>query len=167
MLKRLAAALLVALLPACSSAETVVITNDGGGYIDAYNQRAALYRNAGTKVVIDGECMSACARYMSLPKVCTTPKGRFWLHGGTDDNGNLHPQSSREDSLLNETPKAVALQDRYGVYRYGTVKKRPKALVVPLEPGVERVYEAVKTRRGTVWQVWLRVRADKLVPRCS
>lgn len=55
----------------------ITITRDEGGLKHIYEQRVAVARVAGERVIIDGVCASACTLYLTLPagQVCATPLG--------------------------------------------------------------------------------------------
>jgi len=74
------ACLILCLAPA---AATVLIRDDPGGLMDAYEQKYRRLRAAGTSVAIDGTCESACTLALShLPasKLCVTPRARLGFH---------------------------------------------------------------------------------------
>jgi hypothetical protein len=83
MLHRFAWALLFVLLPLrnviAEAAAPIVVTHDNGGHL---GERAAEIRRlhaAGTKIVIDGRCASACTFYLSL-NPCVTERAVFGFH---------------------------------------------------------------------------------------
>jgi len=144
----------------------VVIKNDEGGIIDNYNMRFDSLERSGLKVIIDGYCMSACTRFMKLRNVCVRANAYFYFHAASVDDVVL-PQVSRQDSLRTDLPEAFRLQEKYNVFRYGLVQRRPAAKVY-LEKDVERVYQSIwddAPKRGP-FQVWLKVKATKFVKPC-
>jgi hypothetical protein len=166
MFKRLLAAAVLAVVSTSSPArERVVITYDGGGRVAEYNRKWAEYARSHTRVVVDGRCISACARYMSLPSVCATTRGYFYLHGVTYENV-VYRQDGIEDSRKYDTARGFALESRYDTFSMGVVPTRP-ARVVALEPGISKVYHSISESGGPPYQVFLRVKATLLVPPCQ
>jgi hypothetical protein len=58
-----------------------LIDNDQGGYMGSYERTAGLM--AGTKVIIDGSCMSACTMFLRTDyqlDLCITSKAMFGFH---------------------------------------------------------------------------------------
>jgi hypothetical protein len=68
-------------MPPASAA--MIITADGGGPINQYEQRYATVRATGEYVVIDGRCFSACTMVLGLvprDRVCVTARARLGFH---------------------------------------------------------------------------------------
>lgn len=67
--------------PPCNE-NPCVIQFDGGGYISSYEELSRRVRLTGWRIVIDGECYSACAILAdrARPFVCLTYKARFFFH---------------------------------------------------------------------------------------
>jgi hypothetical protein len=147
------------------SASTVQITADYGGQVSDYIRRWKEYNLNRTHVIIDGMCASACARYMTLPNVCATSRGWFYFHGMTGSDGRLMLQESIDDSMTWETRKAVALERKYGAFAFHIVKTPPAKLSVRKEDGVYIVHLRPPSGED-YFQKFLKVRANKLVPRC-
>lgn len=66
-----------------AGAATVRIENDHGGRIGTYMRRFRDLRDSGEKVVIDGDCVSACTLllgYIPKDRICVTSKARFGFH---------------------------------------------------------------------------------------
>lgn len=62
---------------------TVRIVHDGGGRIGTYMDRYRRLRDSGERVIIDGDCISACTlviRYVPRERVCVTAKARLGFH---------------------------------------------------------------------------------------
>jgi hypothetical protein len=88
------------------------IAEDRGGQIGTYMQAFATLRTSGEKVVIDGNCLSACTLVLGLiPKsrVCATSRARFGFHAAWMPNEEGQPITSRSgtDALWNIYPGAV------------------------------------------------------------
>jgi hypothetical protein len=72
--------LAAAVVPA---AATVRISEDRGGQIGQYLQTFALLRASGERVVIDGNCLSACTLVLGIiprNRICATNRARFGFH---------------------------------------------------------------------------------------
>lgn len=147
------------------SAKTLVIANDRGGSIDAYNQRYQQLKADHVQVVFDGACVSACTRFMTLPDACATPRGAFWFHG-VQSNGRLNIELGKEDSWRWDNPRAWTLENVYNTFAMGYVSSRP-APVIALQHGMDRVFVPIRTEDGSpLFQEFLRVQAALLVPPC-
>lgn len=70
----------------------LVVTFDGGGYLDKYEADAALIKQQNIAVQITGRCYSACTYLADLVRehVCITPNTRFYIHQATE-----HPSGRR------------------------------------------------------------------------
>ena len=62
---------------------TVVIDTDLGGNIQEYQARARNFAGRGVRVVIRGECQSACSLFLGLPGACVEPDAVIRLHAAT------------------------------------------------------------------------------------
>ncbi len=65
------------------AADTVTIRNNPGGDPYKFASQILKLAEAGTKVVIDGKCASACTLYLSRTSgldVCVTPRARIGFH---------------------------------------------------------------------------------------
>jgi hypothetical protein len=73
----------LAMLNASPASATMLIAEDRGGQIGHYLQAFALVRSSGEKVVIDGNCLSACTLVLGLvprERVCATSRARLGFH---------------------------------------------------------------------------------------
>jgi|SRR6185437_14372438 len=63
----------------------VVIGDDPGGEVHSFLQKYDRLRAAGTPVILDGECDSACTLVLTLPRgqVCAMPSAVLGFHGGS------------------------------------------------------------------------------------
>jgi hypothetical protein len=71
---------------AASARATVLIGNDPGGPVGGYMQRYASIRDSGERVVVDGECLSACTLVLALvprERICLTTNAVFGFHAAT------------------------------------------------------------------------------------
>src|SRR5262249_36016277 len=70
-------------LSATSASATMRISEDRGGQIGQYLQAFASVRSSGEKVVVDGNCLSACTLVLGLvprERICATDRARFGFH---------------------------------------------------------------------------------------
>ena len=74
--------------------DAIVITQDNGGQIAPYHDRAAQAARLGQVVRIDGMCGSACTIYLGVPKACITPRATLWFHRVTHRDGSPFPRAS-------------------------------------------------------------------------
>ena len=92
--------LLCAAVLACgttSASATMRIAEDRGGQIGRYMQTFALVRSSGERVVVDGNCLSACTLLLGLvprARVCATPRARFGFHAAWMPDSNGRPITS-------------------------------------------------------------------------
>jgi hypothetical protein len=77
------------------------IVDDCGGQLGKYVQAFAKVRSTGERVVIDGDCLSACTMVLGLVpsnQICATSRARFGFHRQRD----VHPQGVAPPSLKAE-----------------------------------------------------------------
>lgn len=73
------------------------IFNDPGGSIDAYQHKYSELRALGTRVVVDGSCLSACTlitSYIPRDRVCVTDRAVLGFHAASlydEASGLLEP----------------------------------------------------------------------------
>ena len=83
-----AVVLTVATLAGVSSASAQFrIADDRGGQIGPYLQQFAMVRESGSRVVIDGTCLSACTLVLgTVPKdrICVTSRANLGFHAAWD-----------------------------------------------------------------------------------
>jgi hypothetical protein len=104
---------------------TMRIAEDRGGQIGHYLQAFATLRTSGEKVVIDGDCLSACTLVLGLiPRehICATPRARFGFHAAwmpdVDGRPVTSPMGTR--ALWNIYPVSV----RHWINRHGGLSRR-------------------------------------------
>jgi hypothetical protein len=91
-------ALLIALVFAgffCNAEQAkseVLIKNDGGGDIPQYIAKYLYLQLSGERVVIDGDCLSACTLALGLlapDRRCFTSKARLGFHAAYEESGTF------------------------------------------------------------------------------
>jgi hypothetical protein len=81
-----------------SARADVRISEDRGGQIGRYLQTFAAVRASGERVVVDGNCLSACTLLLGVvPKsrVCATSRARFGFHAAWMPDEDGRPVTSR------------------------------------------------------------------------
>lgn len=76
-------------VPRCKTVGPCVIRKNNGGILEEFQAAAkAVLETNGLALIIDGDCMSACAVLadMARPKVCITEHAMFWFHKGYNRN---------------------------------------------------------------------------------
>src|SRR3974390_1083055 len=99
-------------LSVTSASATMRISEDRGGQIGQYLQTFAAVRSSGERVVIDGNCLSACTLVLGLvPRShCCPPAGaRFGFHAAwmPDDSGHPVTSPMGTQALWNIYPNSV------------------------------------------------------------
>lgn len=77
---------------------TMRIAEDRGGQIGHYLQAFAMLRSSGEKVVVDGNCLSACTLVLGLiprSRICATPRARFGFHAAWMPDADGTPVTSQ------------------------------------------------------------------------
>jgi hypothetical protein len=95
-----------------SALATVRIVSDRGGQVTKYVQAFAKVRSTGERVVIDGDCLSACTMVLGLVpsnQICATPRARFDFHTASILNNAGQPVASviATQALWNIYPASV------------------------------------------------------------
>jgi hypothetical protein len=108
-----------------SASATMRIAGDRGGQIGQYLQNFAAVRSSGERVVIDGNCLSACTMVLGLipaDHVCATPRARFGFHAAwmPDENGRPVTSPMGTQALWNIYPTPV----RHWISRHGGLSRR-------------------------------------------
>jgi hypothetical protein len=155
---------LLALTSTLSMAQPIVIKNDNGGRVTEYNARWKQYSESSDQIVIDGSCTSACARFMTLPRVCATPQAYFYLHGITYGGGDVDRAAGVADSRQWESKIAFSIQQKYDAFGFG-FENTPPRLEIPKEPGISIVYFYIPSLNK--YQKFLKVRATLFVRPCT
>ncbi len=79
------------------------IAGDRGGQIGPYLQQFAMVRESGEKVVIDGNCLSACTLVLgTVPRdrICVTDRANLGFHAAWNFASNGRPAYSAEGTQL-------------------------------------------------------------------
>jgi len=119
----LCAALLVAgMMPASA---TMRIAEDRGGQIGHYLQAFAMLRSTGEKVIVDGNCLSACTLVLGIipsSQICATENARFGFHAAWMPDRDGHPVTSATGTraLWNIYPASV----RHWINTHGGLSRR-------------------------------------------
>ena len=91
-----------------SASGTMRIVEDHGGQVGKYLQAFTKVRSTGERVIIDGDCLSACTMVLGLvpsKQICVTPRARFGFHAGSMPNSDGRLVTS-----------ALATQALWGIY---------------------------------------------------
>jgi hypothetical protein len=88
--------LLISVAPSASA--TTRIGNDMGGPLGQYLLRFTRIRDSGERVIIDGNCHSACTLVTIIPKerICVTRRAVLGFHAGWVDDRNGNQVTSAE-----------------------------------------------------------------------
>lgn len=91
---------------------TMRIAEDRGGQIGHYLQAFAMLRSSGEKVMIDGNCLSACTLVLGLiprSRICATSRARFGFHAAWMPDADGTPVTSQlgTQALWNIYPSDV------------------------------------------------------------
>ena len=108
-----------------SASATMRIAEDRGGQIGHYLQAFAMVRSSGERVVIDGNCLSACTLVLGLiprGKMCATPRARFGFHAAwmPDSDGRPVTSPMGTQALWNIYPQPV----KHWIDRHGGLSRK-------------------------------------------
>ncbi len=108
-----------------SASATMRISEDRGGQIGHYLQTFAMVRSSGERVVVDGNCLSACTLVLGLvprSRVCATSRARFGFHAAwmPDSDGRPITSPMGTQALWNIYPSYV----RHWISRHGGLSRR-------------------------------------------
>src|SRR5215475_2841783 len=87
----------LAALSGTSASATMRISEDRGGQIGQYLQAFATVRSSGERVVVDGNCLSACTLVLGLvprERICATDRARFGFHAAWMPDRDGRPVTS-------------------------------------------------------------------------
>ena len=104
---------------------TMRIAEDRGGQIGHYLQAFAMLRSSGERVVVDGNCLSACTLVLGLiprERMCATPRARFGFHAAWMPDVDGQPVTSPlgTQALWNIYPTSV----RRWISRHGGLSRK-------------------------------------------
>jgi hypothetical protein len=99
-------------LSVTSASATMRIADDRGGQIGRYLEAFTAVRSSGERVVIDGNCLSACTLVLGLvphERICATHRARFGFHAAwmPDRDGRPVTSSLGTQALWNIYPPSV------------------------------------------------------------
>jgi hypothetical protein len=108
-----------------SASATMRIAEDRGGQIGHYLQAFAMVRSTGERVVVDGNCLSACTLVLGLiPRdhICATSRARFGFHAAwmPDVDGQPVTSPMGTQALWNIYPVPV----RRWINRHGGLSRK-------------------------------------------
>jgi len=108
-----------------SASATMRIAEDRGGQIGHYLQAFAMLRSSGEKVVVDGNCLSACTLVLGLiprERMCATHRARFGFHAAwmPDTDGQPVTSPLGTQALWNIYPTPV----RRWISRHGGLSRK-------------------------------------------
>jgi hypothetical protein len=101
------------------------ISEDRGGQIGRYLQAFAMLRSSGERVVVDGNCLSACTLVLGVvprDRICATPRARFGFHAAWMPSEDGRPVTSRlgTQALWDVYPSSV----RHWINSHGGLTRR-------------------------------------------
>ena len=99
-------------LSVTSATAMMRIADDRGGQIGPYLQALATVRSSGERVVVDGNCLSACTLVLGLvprERICATHRARFGFHAAwmPDRDGRPVPSTPGTQALWSIYPASV------------------------------------------------------------
>lgn len=131
------------------------ISDDRGGQIGPYLQQFAMVRDSGSRVVIDGICLSACTLVLgTVPKdrICVTSRANLGFHAAWNPTANGHAAYSDEGTRL--LWEVYPAHIRNWIKRKGGLtprmiflKGKELAAMYPACPSAERYAEAAPDNR--------------------
>jgi hypothetical protein len=99
-------------LSVTSASATMRIAEDRGGQIGRYLDAFATVRSSGERVVVDGNCLSACTLVLGVvprERICATSRARFGFHAAwmPDRDGRAITSPLGTQALWNIYPTSV------------------------------------------------------------
>ncbi len=119
----LLAAMLLAAYATPASA-TMRISEDRGGQIGHYLQTFAMLRSSGERVVIDGNCLSACTLVLGMipsSRICATSRAVFGFHAAWMPGRDGQPVTSNLGTR--ELWKVYPIRVRHWINRHGGLSR--------------------------------------------
>jgi len=136
---------------------TMRISEDRGGQIGHYLQTFAMLRSTGERVVVDGNCLSACTLVLGViprGRICATTRARFGFHAAWMPDAEGRPVTSPmgTQALWKVYPSSV----RRWISRHGGLSRkmiylegRDLSRIVPTCEATTRRFQARSDRRYT------------------
>ena len=108
-----------------SASAAIRIAEDRGGQICHYLQAFSMLRSTGERVVVDGNCLSACTLVLGMiphDRICATSRARFGFHAAwmPDSDGRPVTSPMGTQALWEIYPPSV----RYWISRHGGLSRR-------------------------------------------
>ena len=153
------ATLIAICLMAVSPALAESITNDSGGLIDTYVQRFHRVRDSGERIVVDGQCLSACTLVLAFvprERICVTPNAVFGFHSAWsyDGQGGEALNRGATQSMWNMYPERIRAWIRANgglhqnlIYLRG---RQLAALYPTCSPGLDRGGQPERAQAATL-----------------
>jgi hypothetical protein len=148
-----------------SASATMRISEDRGGQIGQYLQTFAALRSTGERVVIDGNCLSACTLVLGLiprDQICATERARFGFHAAwmPDIDGRPITSPMGTQALWNIYPVPV----RHWINRHGGLSRRMIYMEGRSLNGIVASCERPATRRANVRSYRYSARPVRYIP---
>ena len=104
---------------------TMLISEDRGGQIGQYLHTFSTLRSSGERVIIDGNCLSACTLVLGIiprERICATSRARLGFHAAwlPDASGRPVPSVMGTQALWNFYPPHV----RSWITRHGGLSRK-------------------------------------------
>ncbi|MGE0566023.1 MAG: hypothetical protein AB7O50_16100 [Pseudolabrys sp.] len=124
-LRSILSSVVLLLCGASSASAAMLISEDRGGQIGAYLQAFTSVRDSGERVIIDGNCLSACTILLGIvprDRVCATPRARLGFHAAwmPDETGRPVTSPLGTQALWNIYPPHV----RRVINRHGGLSRK-------------------------------------------
>lgn len=115
----------VVALSATSASATMRISEDRGGQIGHYLDAFATVRTSGERVIVDGNCLSACTLVLGVvprERICATSRARFGFHAAwmPDRDGRPITSPLGTQALWSIYPTSV----RRWILRHGGLSRK-------------------------------------------
>jgi hypothetical protein len=134
------------------------IGDDVGGLIDTYVQRFSRIRNSGERMVVDGQCLSACTLVLAFvprERICVTPNAVFGFHSAWsyDAQGGQALDQKATQSLWDMYPERIRqwIRANGGLHqKLVYLRGRQLAAFYPIcSPGVDRGGQPERAQAAT------------------
>lgn len=131
------------ILTAFNSARAdVIIQNDMGGSMGEYIRTIAAIRDRGERVIIDGDCYSACTLYTAMiprNRICVTPRAALGFHlaQAQDDRGRIKTSMAGTELLITMYPAKI----RNWINRHGGLGR---SMLILRGPDLNAIYQSCR-----------------------